>query len=250
MSKRVFFCLMVVLFGLTIARAVPADQKYPAGSPTRAIQDLDDLLDDYIISPQNDEERDFNRRLKKSALEGTFNIRQLATLALDKHWATLTPVQQDHFVNTLSQLLERKAVFAKEQGSAKGSSSKKDPASPYRVSYSGHQFIGGGEQKTLVKTWVHIPKENLKIELNYKLHSVEQKPLALVDPLLKKALPKPDAGASREWKIYDVIVDGASLLDNYKYQFDSIIRKGGYEDLIRRMESKLKDMMSKEADAL
>ena len=44
------------------------------------------------------------------------------------------------------------------------------------------------------------------------------------------------------WKIYDVIVDGASLLDNYKYQFDSIIKKSGYPDLVRRMRSKLNEM--------
>ncbi len=49
------------------------------------------------------------------------------------------------------------------------------------------------------------------------------------------------------WKIYDVIVDDASLLDNYRYQFDSIIRKGGYADLIRRMESKLKSIKEEES---
>ena len=66
---------------------------------------------------------------------------------------------------------------------------------------------------------VHIPSEALKIELNYKLKKI-------------------DGG----WKIYDVVVDGASLLDNYKYQFDKIIAKDGYSTLIHRMESKLKDL--------
>jgi len=41
------------------------------------------------------------------------------------------------------------------------------------------------------------------------------------------------------WKIFDVIVDDASLLSNYKFQFDRIISKNGYEDLIERMQSKL-----------
>jgi ABC-type transporter MlaC component len=44
------------------------------------------------------------------------------------------------------------------------------------------------------------------------------------------------------WKIFDVIVDDASLLSNYRFQFDRIIQKGGFEDLIKRMEVKLVDI--------
>ena len=47
--------------------------------------------------------------------------------------------------------------------------------------------------------------------------------------------------------IFDIIVDGASLLDNYRYQFDRIIGKEGYPNLVRRMETKLKDLESKGA---
>ena len=104
-------------------------------------------------------------------------------------------------------------------------------------------LTGRDKGKSLVQTWVNIPSENLKISLNYKMHQVDIAELVILDPIVGVALPVP-AGTptTREWRIYDVIVDDASLLDNYRYQFDAIIRKGGYADLIRRMESKLKTL--------
>ena len=77
------------------------------------------------------------------------------------------------------------------------------------------------------------------------------KKLVIKDPLLALVLPTHRGKEGTwKWKIFDVIVDGASLLNNYKYQFDSIIRKNGYEDLIRRMEAKLKTMKEKESVAI
>jgi ABC-type transporter MlaC component len=39
-----------------------------------------------------------------------------------------------------------------------------------------------------------------------------------------------------------VIVDDASLVDNYRYQFDSIITKNGYPELVNRMQKKLAEL--------
>lgn len=239
-----FFALFaIILFAAPLYAAL-----YEEGTPTRAIQDLDQLLDGYIVSPETPEEEAHNRQLKKKALDGTFDIKTLARISMAKHWDTLTTKQQDHFVNVLSQLLERKAVFAKEQG---GGSGKKKEGASYKVTYEGHKFLGSDNSKTkaLVKSWVNIPSENLKISLNYKLHQVDRPVQELRDPILATRLPLPDDWPTiKGWKIYDVIVDDASLLDNYRYQFDSIIKKNGYEDLIRRMESKLKDMKDKEQE--
>ncbi len=213
---------------------------YPEGTPTRAIQELDILLDGYIVAPKTQKDRAHNRQLKKEALEGTFDIRTLGRISMSKNWDNLTVKQQDNFISVLSQLLERKAVFAKEQGS------RKKKGASYKVTYEGHKQLGT-ENKSLVKSWVRIPSENLRISLNYKLHEVDRPQSPIKDPILGIRLPVPPGWPMvKGWKIYDVIVDDASLLDNYRYQFDSIIRKGGYADLIRRMESKLASMIEKE----
>lgn len=41
-----------------------------------------------------------------------------------------------------------------------------------------------------------------------------------------------------EWKIYDVIVEGVSLVNNYRSQFNSVLIKSSYEELIKMMRKK------------
>ena len=193
---------------------------FPEGSPTRAIQDLDDMLDSFIIDPRTSEDRQYNERLKHTVIHGTFDVRELPRLALAEHWKDRTPQEQDYFVDLLTRLLERKAIFSKEQ-----CQKKRRTKTVYQVTYTGHKFIVADESQALATSDVMIPSQALKIGLNYKLK-------------------KTPAG----WKIYDVIVDGASLLDNYKYQFDKIIQEEGYPQLLRRMESKLKDLQARDTE--
>ncbi len=191
---------------------------FPEGSPTRAIQDLDDMLDSYIVDPQTPEQKQYNKDLKRVVLHGTFDVRELCMLSLADHWKIRTTEEQDYFVNLMKKLLERKAIFSKEQGVKK---SKKKTKELYKVTYEGDSFLNSDKTQALTRSSLFVPSENLRIGLHYKLKKV-------------------DAG----WKIFDIIVDGASLLDNYKYQFDKIIQKEGYPGLISRMETKLKEIQS------
>lgn len=187
---------------------------YPGGTPIRAIQDLDDMLESYVTDPQTPEEKQYNNDLKKAVLHGTFDIRELCSLALGKHWAERIPQEQDYFVDLMIRLLERKAIFSKEQGLK-----KKKSKSLYQITYSGQKFLDPDQTNALAMSKVHVPSESITVDLHYKL--------------------KKESG---HWKIYDVIVDGASLLDNYKYQFDKIIEKEGYSNLVHRMEAKLQEL--------
>jgi phospholipid transport system substrate-binding protein len=195
---------------------------FPEGTPSRAIQDLDDMLDSYIINPQTPEQRQYNQDLKGAVIKGTFDIRELCRLALDKHWGERSASEQDAFVDLMIRLLEKKAIFSKEQGQR--SAEKKKTKTVYQVTYEGDKLLNPEQTNALAMSLVHIPSESMKIGLNYKL--------------------KKEGTA---WKIYDVIVDDASLLDNYKYQFDKIISKEGYPNLVHRMESKLQELQEKDA---
>ncbi len=217
MKRPIVITLVALLFLGSMEGGAKVKNYATEGSPTRAIQELDDMLDSYILRPKTDEERRFNADLKKKVLHGTFDIRELCRLALDKHWEELSGREQDHFVDLMTRLLEKKAIFSKEQGSSKGSKTA------YFVTYEGERFLNPEKSTAVTLTFVRIPSENLRIGLNYRL-----------------------VRADSLWRIYDVVVDDASLVENYKYQFDKIIREHGYEDLTRRMESKLKEMLTKE----
>lgn len=196
-------------------------RKYPDGTPTRAVQDLDDLLDKFIVKKRGiaitAEEESKNRELKRSILHGTFDIAELGRLSLAKNWDARSQAERDQFVQLLKDLLEEKAIFSKEQSAAKSKNGGK-----YFVVYRGQKYEDETKSRAFVKTKVVVPSENVEIELNYRM---------------KKA--------ASGWKIYDIVVDEASIVDNYRYQFDSIIQKHGYADLIRRMQEKLAEIRAK-----
>jgi phospholipid transport system substrate-binding protein len=190
----------------------------PKRNPTQSIKELDDMLGEFKSGKNltaKDEEH--NRGLKMKIIHGTFDVRELSRLALAKHWNGLTPQERSHFVDLMVSLLEEKALFSKEQSAAKSKAGGK-----YRVVYRGHKYLGKDKKKAYVRTKVIIPSENIDIALSYKLR-------------------KHDG----QWKIYDVIVDEASLVSNYKYQFNSIITKHSYDDLVSRMTKKLNEIKAK-----
>jgi phospholipid transport system substrate-binding protein len=42
-----------------------------------------------------------------------------------------------------------------------------------------------------------------------------------------------------DWKIYDVLIDHVSLVDNYRSQFDRVISRSSYKDLVQQMKQKV-----------
>jgi phospholipid transport system substrate-binding protein len=65
-----------------------------------------------------------------------------------------------------------------------------------------------------VKTKV-IDNKGMDFDVNYRLRNVDG-----------------------DWKVYDVVVDNISLVNNYRDQFNRVVSKYSYEELIRRMKAK------------
>lgn len=189
-------------------------------TPTHAIRELDQMLGRYHtgtnLSPAQIEE---NQQIKHQVLHGTFDIRELCRVALGRHWTGLTDTERNGFVQLMIDLLEEKAILSKEQGQKKTKG-----GSVYAVSYRGDKFLDPIKSRALTRTNVSVTSEGVRVDLDYKLRR-----------------------NSDQWKIYDVIVDGSSLAENYQYQFDSIITKNGFPELVRRMEKKLGEIRTQKA---
>ncbi|MBI4211170.1 MAG: ABC transporter substrate-binding protein [Deltaproteobacteria bacterium] len=186
------------------------------GTAMRAIQDLDAMLNDFRTGKLSEEDKAFNAKLKKKIIGGTFDIRELTKLAMASHWNEINDAQRDHLVNLMVALIEERALLSKEQSAAKSKGGGK-----YRVMYKSEKYSNPEKTRAFVRTVVVIPSENIDLGLNYRL---------------KKA--------DNTWKVYDIIVDEASLIDNYRYQFHSIIAKNGYQELVNRIEKKLNEIKS------
>ena len=42
-----------------------------------------------------------------------------------------------------------------------------------------------------------------------------------------------------DWQVYDVVVDGISLIENYRVQFQRLLRISSYRNLVQRMQQKV-----------
>lgn len=180
--------------------------------PLDSIKELDRKVESYKTGPNvTPGDLEANKKLKQEIIRGTFDIYELCKLALDVHWNEISADQQTSFSNLMTSLLEKKAILSKEQ--------VKGTAKPYRIVYKEEKFLNAEKSQAVVMTKLFVPSEKIDLNINYKLIT-----------------------SSRGWQIFDVIVDDASLVENYKFQFDTIIRKYGFQELTTRMEKKLKEM--------
>lgn len=136
------------------------------------------------------------------ALEALLDLKELSRRSLAEHWDGLQPNQRDEFVSLLSQLVQ--------QSYRKNLESTLD----FAVRYTAESPLADG---VLVRTMARS-KTNRRapeISIDYALHR--------------------DANGFR---VYDVTTDGVSLVENYRRQFDRIIRRDGWDSLIDRMRKK------------
>jgi phospholipid transport system substrate-binding protein len=45
--------------------------------------------------------------------------------------------------------------------------------------------------------------------------------------------------AAEKWQVYDAVVENISIVNNYRSQFDRVIRTSSYEELVRRIREKV-----------
>ena len=132
-----------------------------------------------------------------------FDFERMSTWVLGKYWRSATPEQRKEFVEQFRTLLVRTY--------AKSLSSYTDNKLTYLP------FRGGPEQTDVtVRTEVDQPG-GFPIPIDYSLY-------------LK----------GNEWKVYDVTIDGVSLVTNYRTTFANQIRQDGLDKLIASLASRNK----------
>ena len=138
-------------------------------------------------------------RVRKIADE-IFDFGEMSKRALGVHWQQLQPGDRERFVRTFADLLDR-AYFEKI-----------DSYNGEKVQYLAPKIEG--DQAT-VQTRVTTDK-GTEIPVDYRMHR--------------------DQG---RWVVYDVIIEGVSMVSNYRAQFDRIIRTSSPAELIKRMEAQV-----------
>lgn len=128
-----------------------------------------------------------------------FDFREMSKRSLGKQWRKLSPKQQVEFVELFTQLLQYVYVSQVEKYSGQ------------TIEFTGQRIRG---KRAEVQT--NVIDGQLRIPVSYIM-------------LLKEG----------QWMIYDVVIEGISLIRNYLEQFREIIRKDGYRGLSNQLEQKI-----------
>lgn len=153
------------------------------------------------LTPEMDEaQRMAKLEEVKSAIESSFSFEQIARRSLGRNWRKLDEKQQVQFMDLFTKLLMQSYLK-----NFKG------------VSDADIKFE---EERKLSENKVEIHSKvtlsNAEIPVIYRM--------VLVD---------------NEWQVYDAIVEGVSLVANYRSQFDSILNRNSAEKLIEILQKKI-----------
>lgn len=132
-----------------------------------------------------------------------FDFEEMSKRTLARNWKGFSPPQQKEFTEVFGNFLTAN-YLKKIQSGFKGE----------KVVYLDYEKIN--ETKAFVET--KIIRESVEIPVNYSM---------LV--------------SNNSWRIYDVKIEGVSLMKNYRVQFNSILRKESPDQLIETLRKKNQD---------
>ena len=199
MKQKKFKPTSIALLLFFFSVAVPCQSS--AGAPTEQIRaSVDRVLTILKNSQLKSPAKTKERREQlREVISSRFDFAEMARRSLGAQWRRLSPKEQEEFVRLYTDLLER-AYIDRIEG------------------YSDEKFVYIRENLDKDFAEVNsriITEKGEEFSLNYKAHLVNE-----------------------EWKVYDVVVENISLVNNYRSQFSRIIANSSYEELVRKMKEK------------
>lgn len=148
------------------------------------------------------------RRLAiRKVIDERFDFEEMAKRSLSVHWQQRTAQERREFTSLFTDLLER-SYMRKIEG-----------YNEERIVYIDEKTVGG---YAVVRTKI-VTRRNVEVPIDYRM-------------LAKGPI----------WEVYDVSIEGVSLVNNYRSQFSKIIRTNSYAELVRRMKNKQEEELLQE----
>ena len=129
-----------------------------------------------------------------------FDLQGIAQITLGRNWRQFNQAEKNEFTEVFGRFLGNNYVEKIQSG-----------FSGEKVEYLEQEKIT--DTKAMVKT--KIVRESMEIPVDYKMHKT---------------------GA--DWRVYDVIIEGVSLIKNYRTQFNSFLMKKTPKELIETIKKK------------
>ena len=172
-----------------------------AGEPTDQLRPEIDRVIKTLEDPalKGEGKTAARRDALRAITDNVFEWGEMARRALGTHWQARSEAERAEFVDLFRGLIEHSYA------------SKIETYSGERVSFAGDAVEG---DHATVRTRL-TTKQGKEVPVDYRMIRRDDR-----------------------WRIYDVTVEGVSLVANYRTQFNQIIRTSSYEELIRKLKSR------------
>jgi len=179
----------------------------PGGSQARAAgsatEDVRRTVDQVlVILKQKDVDSSLRRDKLRELIGARFDFETMSQSTLGRQWKKASADEQKKFIELYSKLLEETYV------------GKIESYTDEKVGY-GEEKVKG--DKALVET--RILTKSTEIPIDYKLIEHPQ-----------------------GWLVYDVVIEGVSLIRNFRSSYGEIIDREGFAGLFARMEEKIREL--------
>lgn len=142
------------------------------------------------------------RTLLEKAVERGLDYEEMAKRTLALHWRKRTPSERKEFVNTFHEFLSK--TYAKRLET---------------YSDEAVEYIKVRRKDSYAEVQTKIASAKTELHLDYRL--------------VRKA---------DRWWIYDIVINGVSLIRNYRDQFDRVIKKSSYAELVVKLRDRTEEI--------
>ncbi len=178
-----------------------------AGPPTEQIRGTIDRAIEILKEPSlaAKGKKGERRGLLRKEIEPVFDFAEMAKRSLGPNWRDRSPEERERFVALFKELLENSYLGKIESYQGE-------------VIRYGKEKVDGpyAEVKTLV-----ITGKGQEIPVDYRM-----------------------LGDGGRWRIYDVVIEGISLVNNYRSQFNSILQKSSFAEMMDKLRATVKEQRS------
>lgn len=161
---------------------------------------------DKVISIVKDEnfkkDQKGRREALRKAIDERFDYRQMVIRSLAKNWNSRSDQERQEFISLFKSLLENSYA------------SKLEAYRDEKINYVGEVVKG---EYALVKT--EVVRQSSTVGVDYKLIQTDG-----------------------DWQVYDFVIEGVSMIRNYRSQFTKIIRNDSYEILVEKLTAKIAEL--------
>ena len=202
--------MRVVVLAVGLVAAMTATAA--AGAPTDQLKGSVERVLKTLDDPTLKGESKLPERrvaIRKIANE-IFDFAEIAKRSLARHWQPLSEAQRNEFVGLFADLLERSYI------------SKIETYGGEKIQYTGEKI---DSDYATVSTRI-VTKNGTEVPVDYRMTK-----------------------RGDRWLVYDVSIEGVSLVSSYRTQFNKIIQTSSYNQLVSKLKNKQDELLAEDKGA-